>query len=77
MDFVIKWNTVYCEMDVIEDHASIKTGLLNDEERYQLAKKMLDAVWEMAPNQCGEAESWLGRLMDELGIRAIHDGEAE
>jgi hypothetical protein len=52
------------------------SGLLDDSERDDLAKMMIDAVWQMGPRNNCEGE-WFAWLLNELGIELPQPPEQE
>ena len=65
----------YYSIGIETDNATLDLGVFNDDERDELARILLDAVWRFGPSDACDFEKWLAHMLSEYNINII-DKEA-
>lgn len=68
MEIKVKHISSYVEACVSEGQTTIHLGLLNDSERDDLAKILINAVYDIGPQQRDACAEWFAEILDRCGI---------
>lgn len=58
----------YVSVQVIDGGFTLDLGLLNESERDELAKTLINAAYEIGQLDIGSCSEWFARLVNECGI---------
>ena len=66
MNFNVTRNFPYKELTITEDNVKLTSGLLNNDEQKELARKFVDAAYDLIYNIESEIGEKLARLLEEM-----------
>ena len=68
MEIKIKHTSSFVQVGVAEGQTTIDLGLLNDDERDDLARTLIDAAYEMGPKYNDACEEWFAGMLERCCI---------
>lgn len=74
MQIIVKKNTRYPSVHIIEGGTTLDLGLLDERERDEMAKEFVEALWAMGPVGSDDCAAWLARMLAEVGIDMPNEG---
>lgn len=55
-------------VEIEADNIKIDLGMMDEKERDNFAKTLIEAVWEIGPQSCVDCERWMKELIENCGI---------
>lgn len=69
MKIETKRTTSLIGVKIVDGGTTVDLGLLNDDERDELARELVEAVWAIGPNSHDNCSKWLADILSESGIK--------
>jgi hypothetical protein len=68
MEIKIKHTSSFAQATIVDGQTTIDLGLMNDNERDELAGTLLDAAYELGPRYNNACAEWFVALLAKRGI---------
>ena len=68
MEIKVKHTSSFATAVVVEGQTTIDLGMLNDDERDDLARTLIDAALELGPRYNNACAEWFAGMLERCGI---------
>ena len=68
MEIKVKHTSSFAKVSVVEGHTTIDLALMNDSERDDLARTLIEAAFDIGPEYNNTCAEWFAGMLERCGI---------